>query len=101
MKQSKVPNLVKIEQNRYSFFEGKERVISVEHMPKEFIEHYRVNPKQIELDANQVEAEIEMTSIPQDVLQDLVNKEHFLENFVLKGLSMDEWVELNYSPEKA
>jgi hypothetical protein len=97
----KQPNLVKIEAGRYSFFEGKERVISVEHMPKEFLEQYRVNPKQIEIDANQVEEPIEMVSIPQDVLQDLVNKEHFLDRFVLKGLSMDEWMELNYSPEKA
>ena len=47
------------------------------------------------------EPEIEMTSLPTDVYTDLMNKEHFLDRFVLKGLTMDEWMEINYSPDLA
>jgi hypothetical protein len=104
-KKDKVVNLAVITKEKISFFEGTTKVISVASsgLEAEHIEHYRVNPKQIEIDANApvVEDTIEMTSIPVDVYNSMMNKEHFLDRFVLKGLSMDEWMEINYTPEKA
>jgi hypothetical protein len=105
MKKTKTTNLVKIESGRYSFFEGKNRVISVEHMPKEYLENYRINPKQIEIDANQPieqsEKEIEMVSVPVDVLNGLLESEQFLQNQVLKGMTQEQWLQVNYEVEPA
>ena len=102
-------NLVKIEGNKFSFFDKGKRIISVTtpDMDKTNLELYRKNPKQIELDINAAaEAEeieskelenLELTSLPKVVVDDMIQDQLFLSEHVLKGMTKEQWLEINYT----
>lgn len=93
-----VPNFVVLEKDRYSFFEGKEKVVSVAPIDKEYLEGYRVNPAQIQLDIEEASKapEVQMTEISTDELNYLLAAKQFLDVEVLQGKSPAEWIEEKY-----
>lgn len=102
-RKSKVPNLVVLEKDRYSFFEGKEKVVSVAPIDKEYLEGYRVNPAQIQLDIDEAAnaPKVQMTEISTDELNYLLAAKQFLDVEVLQGKSPAEWIEAKYGEPNA
>lgn len=89
-------NLVVVEKDKYSFFKGKEKIVSVvsPDIDKASLEAYRRNPKQIELDVYDIEELADgKIKVTMERLEELIDNSIFLHEHVLKGMTREEWFE--------
>jgi hypothetical protein len=90
-------NLVKIEKDIYSFYEGKNLTMKIQspNMDKSQLEAYRKDQLQLQIDAGALSPSIkeEVLAIKESQLEELMENTVFLYEYVLRGLTKEQWLE--------
>ena len=92
-----MPNLVLIEKDIYSFYEGKNLTMKIQspNMEKSQLENYRKDQLQLQIDAGILSPNIkeEVLAVPESQLEELMENTVFLYEHVLRGLTKEQWLE--------
>ena len=90
-------NLVKIEKDIYSFYEGKNLTMKIQspNMDKSQLEAYRKDQLQLQIDAGILSSNIKekVLAVPESQLEELMENTVFLYEHVLRGLTKEQWLE--------